>query len=194
VTAVGSGSPAGPRRRTRGPLLVLVAVVVSSVAASATALALGSRADLSSSRKRVDAAWAALRPALDGRYRDLGDAAEVARDRLGAGRAVFDDIGTAVAAWPGTAREPTDRQVEAAARLEGLAGRLATTVATTPRLRTAGDVADALHRLQQSDAAAGRAAYNTAVAAYQRARGGFPRRLVAGALGYDDRRTLEVPT
>ena len=116
MTAVGSGSPAGPRRRTRGPLLVLVAVVVSSVAASATALALGSRADLSSSRKRVDAAWAALRPALDGRYRDLGDAA------------------------------------------------------------------------------AGRAAYNTAVAAYQRARGGFPRRLVAGALGYDDRRTLEVPT
>jgi hypothetical protein len=174
-------------------VLLLVAVVVSSVAASATAVALGSRADLSSSRKRVDAAWAALRPALDGRYRNLGEAARVARDRLGAGRAVFDDIGAAVAAWPGTTKDATDRQVAAAARLEGLAGRLATTVATTPRLRSAADVADAMRRLQQPDTAAARAAYNAAVAAYQRARGGFPRRLVAGALGYDDRRTLEVP-
>jgi hypothetical protein len=67
-------------------------------------------------------------------------------------------------------------------------------VATTPRLRAATDVADALHRLEQTDTAPARAAYNTAVGSYERARGGFPRRLVAGALGYDDRRTLEVPT
>ena len=191
--AVAPGRTANPKRRTRGPVLVLVAVVVSSLAASATAVALGSRADLASSRRRVDAAWAGLRPALDARYRALADAARIAHDRLGAGRAVFDDIAAAVAAWPGTAGRPTDRQVAAAAGLEGLAGRLVATVAATPRLRTAGDVSDALHRLQQSDSAAGRVVYNRAVAAYQRARGGFPRRLVAGALGYDDRRTLEVP-
>jgi hypothetical protein len=174
-------------------ILVLVAVAVSAVAATATAVALGSRADLASSRHRVDAAWAALRPSLDARYRDLGDAAGVAHNRLGADRAVFDDVGAAVAAWPGTAHQPTDRQVAAAAGLEGLVGRLATLVAATPRLRTAGDVSDALRRLQQADGGTGRVAYNTAVAAYQRARGGFPRRLVAGALGYDDRRTFEVP-
>jgi hypothetical protein len=134
-----------------------------------------------------------LRPALDARYRDLGDVAGLARDRLGADRAVFGDVARAVAAWPGTAHQSTDRQVAAAAGLEGLAGRLTALVAATPRLRTAGDVNDALRRLHQSDSGAGRAAYNGAVAAYEHARGGFPRRLVAGALGYDDRRTLEVP-
>jgi len=174
-------------------ILVLVAIVVSAAAATATAVALGSRADLASSRHRVDAAWSALRPALDARYHDLGDAAGAAHDRLGADRSVFDDVARAVAAWPGTAGQPTDRQVAAAAGLEGLAGRLAAVVAATPRLRTAGDVGDAMRRLQQSDSGAGRAAYNAAVAAYQRARGGFPRRLVAGALGYDDRRTFETP-
>gem|GEM_PF-1293015 len=174
-------------------ILVLVAVVVSAVAATATSVALSSRADLASTRRRVDAAWGALRPALDARYRDLGDAARLAHDRLAADRAVFDDAARAVAAWPGTARQATERQVAAAAGLEGLAARLTTLVADTPRLRTAGDVNDALQRLHQSDSAAGRAAYNDAVAAYEHARGGFPRRLVAGALGYGDRRTLEVP-
>ena len=184
---------AGATAKRRGLLLVLVALVVSSVAASATAVALGSRSDLAASRKRVDAAWSALRPILDARNQALGAAALLARDRLGAGRAVFDDIGSAVAAWPGTARSATDRQVAAAAALEGLAVRLESTVAATPRLRGAADVTGALDRLRRPDTAAGRAAYNSAVTAYQRARGGFPRRLVAGALGYADRRTLEVP-
>jgi hypothetical protein len=193
VTAAVDGRASSRPRRTRFPVLVLVAVVVSSLAASATAVALGSRADLSSSRRRVDAAWVKLRPALDARYRSLGAAVTVARVRLAAGRAAFDEIDAAVAAWPDTTRSSTDRQVAAAARLEGLAGRLSATVATTPRLRSASDVAEAMNRLQQTDTATARTAYNAAVGVYQRARGGFPRRLVAGALGYDDRRTLEVP-
>jgi hypothetical protein len=190
VSAVAPGR-AGPR--WRGVLLVLVAVVVSAAAASATAVALGSRSDLAASRRRVDRAWLALRPGLDARYQALGGAATVARERLGAGRALFDDVGRAVADWPGTARSATDRQVEAAAALEGLAARLEATVAATARLREAPDVTAALGRLRSTDTAAGRGAYNRAVAAYQRARGGFPRRLVAGALGYADRRTLETP-
>ena len=174
-------------------MLVVVALVVSAAAASATAVALGSRADLSSTRRRVDAAWVALRPALDGRYQSLGAAAAAARARLVGGRAVVDEIDAAVAAWPGTRSLPTERQVADAAHLEGLAGRLTTTVAATPRLRSAAEVSEALDRLRGTDTAALRVAYNSAVGAYQRARGGFPRRLVAGALGYDDRRTLEIP-
>lgn len=186
--------PAASRApRARGLLLVVVALAVSAVAASATAVALGSRSDLSSSRRRVDLAWGALRPALDTRYGHLGDAARVAHETLRSGRAVFDEIDGAVATWPATARSTTDRQVAAAARLEGLAARLLATVATTPRLRTAAGVTTAMSRLQETDTAGARATYNTAVKAYQRVRGGFPRRLVAGALGYDDRRTLEVP-
>ena len=174
-------------------LLVVVALVVSAVAASATAVARGSRADLSSSRHRVDTAWGALRPTLTVRYGNLGRAATVARARLNANRAVFDDIAKAVTDWPATERWPTDRQVAAAAHLEGLAARLSATVATTPRLRAATDVAEAMRPLEATDAAQAGAPYNTAVKDYQRARGGFPRRLVAGALGYEDRRTLEVP-
>ncbi|MDQ1569030.1 MAG: LemA family [Actinomycetota bacterium] len=191
MTAAVRGRGAAARRR--GLLLVVMALVISALAASATAVALGSRADLSSSRRRVDFTWGALRPALDGRYQKLAAAAAAARAGLTTGRALFDEIDGAVAAWPGTARSSTDRQVDAAARLEGLAARLSATVATTPRLRASTDVAEAMRRLEQTDTTSARAPYNTAVAAYQRARGGFPRRLVAGALGYDDRRTLEVP-
>jgi hypothetical protein len=82
--------------------------------------------------------------------------------------------------------------VGAAAHLEGLAARLSATVATTPRLRGA-DVAEALRPLEETDTAQAGAPYNKAVLAYERVRGGFPRRLVAGALGYESRRTLEVP-
>ena len=180
--------------RGRGLLLVVVALVVSAVAASATAVALSSRSDLSASRRRVDTAWAGLRPALDGRYQSLAAAATTARERLGADRAVFADIAAGMAEWASTARQPTERQVAAASRLEGLATRLASTVAATPRLRAAGDVSGALGGLQQAGTVvAARSRYNEAVKTYQKARGGFPRRLVAGALGYDDRRTLEVP-
>jgi hypothetical protein len=180
-----------PKRRVA--LLVLVALAVSAAAASATAVALGSRSDLSSSRKQVDASWARLRPALETRYAVLGEAATVARARLNDDRAVFGDIDRAAAAWRDGVRAPTDRQVAAAADLEGLAARLATMVAATPRLRAAPDVTTALERLRSTDPGADRDAYNAAVRAYERARGGFPRRLVAGALGYEDRRRLEVP-
>ena len=180
-----------PKRRVL--LLVVVALAVSAVAASATAVALGSRADLSSSRRRVDASWAALRPALTARYQSLGQAAAVARARLTADRAVFDDVAKAVSDWPGTAEWPTDRQVGAAAHLEGLAARLSATVATTPRLRGATDVTEAMRPLEETTIAQAGAPYNSAVLAYEQVRGGFPRRLVAGALGYESRRTLEVP-
>ena len=180
-----------PKRRVA--LLVVVALTVSAVAASATAVALGSRADLSSSRRRVDVAWLALRPSLSARYHSLGQAAGLARDRLNASRTVFDDIGKAVNDWAGTERWPTERQVAAAAHLEGLVARLSATVATTPRLRAAADVAAAMRPLEETDTAQTGAPYNAAVREYQKARGGFPRSLVAGALGYEDRRTLEVP-
>ena len=191
-------SAAAPGRssasRGRGLLLVVVALVVSAVAASATAVALSSRSDLSASRRRVDTAWTGLRQALDGRYESLAATATTARERLGADRAVFVEIAAAVADWPGTARQPTERQVAAASRLEGLATRLSSTVAATPRLRSAADVSAALEGLHQAGTIAGaRSRYNEAVKTYERARGGFPRRLVAGALGYDARRTFEVP-
>ncbi|HYH48480.1 MAG TPA: LemA family protein [Acidimicrobiia bacterium] len=191
MTAALGARAAAPKGRSL--LLVVVALVVSALAASATAVALSSRSELASSRKRVDASWARLRPELDVRYQRLAEAGGVAREALRADRTLFGEIDTAVSQWPGTRTARTDRQVAAAAVLEGLIARLAATVATTPKLRASPAVTTAVQRLQATDTGPGRDAYNAAVSTYQRARGGFPRRLVAGALGYEDRRRLEVP-
>ena len=179
--------------RRRGALLAAVVSLVSALATGAVIVAIGSRSDLQRARGDVDAAWVALRPALDDRYRALDAAAGVARSRLGADRALFAEIAGAVTGWISSGAAPVDAQVAAASRLEGLVARLAATVDGTPRLRGGGDVRDALDQLEASDPEDGRGAYNRAVAAYEATRGGFPRRLVAGALGFDTRRTLEVP-
>jgi hypothetical protein len=191
VTVTGEHRAATPKGRSL--LLVVVALVVSALAASATAVALSSRSELSSSRQRVDASWSRLRPDLDVRYQRLAEAGGAARDALKADRGLFGEIDTAVAQWPETRGAATDRQVAAAALLEGLVARLAATVATTPKLKASPAVSTAMQRLHETDTGPGRDAYNAAVGAYQQARGGFPRRLVAGALGYEDRRRLEVP-
>lgn len=171
----------------------MVALVVSALAASATAVALSSRSELASSRQRVDSSWSRLRPALDIRYERLAEAGGAVREALKADRTLFGEIDAAVAGWLGSKAAPTDRQVAAAAGLEGLIARLSGTVATTPKLRASPAVTAAMQRLAETDTGPGRDAYNAAVGTYQRARGGFPRRLVAGALGYEDRRRLEVP-
>lgn len=179
-------------RRPGLPLRAAV-VLASALATGSVVLTLGSRPDLEDARRRVDAAWVALRPALDDRYEALGGAGAAARERLGGDRPLLGGIDSALAAWRSGGSAPVEDQVAAANRLEGLAARLTTTAAATPRLRSSGDVDEALEALEDSDPGDARVAYNAAVVAYEEVRGGFPRRLVAGALGFDARRTLEVP-
>ncbi len=66
-------------------------------------------------------------------------------------------------------------------------------MATTPRLRSSGDIGQALDAFDRSDPAIPRQKYNEAAGAYEEVRGGFPRRLLSGALGFDASLTLEVP-
>jgi len=179
--------------RQPGLLLRVTVLVVSGLAAAAAVLAVSSRSELADAKARVDTSWSGLRPSLDQRYTALGQAGDAARSRLGGDRPLLADIRTAVSAWPGSRPYPVEAQVKAAARLEGLAARLAALVETTPRLRSSRDVEDALGEVSRSDPTGGRQGYNQAVAAYEGVRGGFPRRLVAGALGFNARRTLEVP-
>ena len=190
--------------RQPGLLLRVTVLVVSGLAAAAAVLAVSSRSELADAKARVDTSWSGLRPSLDQRYTALGQAGDAARSRLGGDRPLLADIRMAVSAWPGShglgacllrdaARHPVEAQVKAAARLEGLAARLAVLVEATPRLRSSRDVEGALGEVSRSDPTGGRQGYNQAVAAYDGVRGGFPRRLVAGALGFNARRTLEVP-
>jgi hypothetical protein len=178
--------------RQPGLLLRLAVLVTSALVAATVVIAASSRSDLSQARRQVDAAWDELRPALDRRYQALVEATAAARNRLGADRTLLAEIDRAVATWS-SGHGTVEDQVRAAMRLEGLTARLTATVAATPRLRSSEDVGRALSALDRDNPGVARQRYNRAVGAYEDVRGAFPRRLVAGALGFGARRTLEVP-
>jgi hypothetical protein len=168
-------------------------LVVSAVITGAVVLGLGSRGDLEKAGDRVDVAWAQLRPGLDQRYASLGRAGDAARERLGDDPALLADLASGLEKWRDAGRQAVEVQAAMANRLEGFGARLRTMVEATPRLRSSDAVAAALADMDRADPAAARRGYNQAVTGYEDVRGGFPRRLVAGALGFDARRTLEVP-
>jgi hypothetical protein len=177
--------------RQPGILLRLTVLVVAAVVAASVVLGVSSQSDLTDARREVVVAWNELRPALDQRYQALGAVSAAAQSRLGAGRTLLTDIDRGVATWS-SGHGAVEDQVRAAVRLEGLAARLGATVAATPRLRSSDEVGQALNTFERTDTGVPRQRYNQAVGAYEDVRGGFPRRLVAGALGFDSHRTLEV--
>ena len=168
-------------------------LVVSALVTGSVVLALGSRGDLEQADERVDTAWAQLRPGLDQRYLALGRAGDAARDRLGDDRALLTELAGGLERWRDADRQPVEVQAAAANRLEGFGARLRAMVEATPRLRSAATVTGALSDMEAADPVEARRGYNQAVDGYENVRGGFPRRLVAGALGFDARRTLVVP-
>ncbi len=180
-------------RRPGGWLVRVGVLFVSAVVTGTVVLALGSRGDLEQAGDRVDAAWAQLRPGLDQRYDSLGRAGDAARERLGDDPGLLSDLAGALERWREGGRQPVEAQAALANRLEGFGARLQARVEATPRLRSSDAVAGALADMDEADPAAERTAYNQAVDGYENVRGGFPRRLVAGALGFDARRTLEFP-
>ena len=168
-------------------------LIVSALVTGSAVLALGSRGDLEDAGQRVDAAWAQLRPDLDRRYLALGRAGDAARERLGDEPALLAEIAGGLEAWRAGGRQAVEVQAALANRLEGFGARLRAMVDATPRLRSSREVTGALEDLERADPTRSRTGYNDAVDVYEGVRGGFPRRLVAGALGFDARRTLEVP-
>lgn len=168
-------------------------LVVSALVTGSVVVALSSRGDLKQAGQRVDTAWVQLRPGLEERYVALGRAGDAARERLGDDRALLTELAGGLERWRDAARQPVDVQATAANRLEGFGARLRAMVEATPRLRSAATVTGALSDMDQADPVEARRGYNRAVAGYETVRGGFPRRLVAGALGFEARRTLEVP-
>jgi hypothetical protein len=175
----------------RRPIVGLRALVlvVSAVIAGSLVLVLAGRPELEDAKRRVESAWAPLRSSLDDRHQALGALEEAARSRLGTDRALFADVRAAMSDW----RETRAQQVAVrlANRLEGLGARMAVLVEATPRMASSSSVQQAVGRWRRAAAAGD--TYNAAVAAYEAVRGGFPRRLVAGVLGYESRRTLERP-
>jgi hypothetical protein len=179
-----------PRVRRSSPLVRLLVLVVSALLTGALVLGLSSRSDLRQARQRVTVAWSTLRPPLEKRYQALDRAGEAVRDRLGRAP-LAGELDRALARW--RAVSDADAGASAANRLEGLAARLAAMVAGSSRLRSSSEVSSALDAVERADPRTARLAYNRSVAGYEDVRGGFPRRLVAGALGYGAGLTVEVP-
>ena len=167
-------------------------LLVSAVIAASVVFGVSSRSDLADARQDLDTAWIDLRPVLDQRYQALAQAAAAARSRLGDDRPLLAGIDRGVSTWSSGGGAVED-QVRTAVRLEGLAARLGVMVAASPRLRSSDDVGQALDAFDRTDPGIPGQKYNQAAGAYEEVRGGFPRRLVAGALGFDASRTLEVP-
>lgn len=171
---------------TRVAVLVVCALVVAGAA-----VALLTKGDLDAARDRVDRAWASLHPMLVVRYDRLGNTGTLAAERLGRPSDLLTTLEAALSEWR-TADTATG-QVAAANRLEGLASRLAATAETTPRLRSSPVLRDGLAALRASLPERAQAEYNRTVARYEDTRGGWVRRLLAGALGFDPSRSLESP-
>jgi hypothetical protein len=165
---------------------VLGAFVVLAIVAGAT-LALSSRPRLDSDRSAVERNWRAVKGGLGGRY-DLVDA--LAR-RIGAAggpsNPIVGQVDTAFSRWRALDdNAPVATAITVANTLEGLARRLAATVAGSPILQGDASVTSALQQVKDSRIpAAGVDALNTAIAKYEKDRGGPVRRLAAGPLGFD---------
>jgi len=183
-------------RRLRWILVVLVALVVGGVVAAALLV----RPDLVDTRDRVDATWTGVRAPLATRYEALGGVA-TALTTAGAGkRAVTMDLGTELKRWQAFAlRGPkhTDPGAEAATanELEALARRARANVAASARLSGDPAVAAAFAAFDQAIVAPTAVkAYNRAVHAYEDARSGTIKALVARGLGYEARPLLLLGT
>jgi hypothetical protein len=183
-------------RRLRWILLVLVLLMVGGVVAAALLV----RPDLVDTRDQVDATWAPLRAPLATRYEALGDVA-TGLTAAGAGdRAATVDLIAELERWRAFAlRGPkhTDPGAEAATAddLEALARRARANVAASARLTADPAIAAAFAAFDQAVVAPATVkAYNRAVRAYEHAREGTIKALVARALGYDARPVLVLGT
>jgi hypothetical protein len=168
-------------------LAVVAVVVVLAVIAVVT-----TQPDLSDHRDQVDRAWTPLRPPLVARYQALGSVLQ-ALDSAGAqGRTVTKDLAATLARWQRVARvDDPASQAPLANDLEALATRVQANVAASDRLNASTSIKPALqtfHNALVSPPAV--AAYNRAVRAYQHARTGTIRGLVADVLSFDARPQL----
>jgi hypothetical protein len=178
-------------RRLLGLLLILAVVIAAVV------VVLGNRSALDHSRSRVDTRWSGLRRPLDVRYGQLAALNTVLAQDLGKSAALPTQITAALRDWAdATKAGDTEAGVQAANRLESLAGLARATATSTDRLKSEA-------RLQQAVAAFNRTtppqiavdAYNAAVRTYEHDRTTGLRRLTAALFGYHARRTFEaVPT
>jgi hypothetical protein len=175
-------------RRLRWVLLALVVLLV----AGAVVTVVTTRPDMSDARDQVDRAWTPLRPPLVARYEALAGVEGALASNGAAHRSVTVDLASTLRRWQEIARvDDPAHQAPLANDLEALAARVKANVASSALLRGNAAINQALAgfdaKVVNPPAVA---AYNQAVRAYQHARTGTLRRLVADVFGFDARPQL----
>ena len=178
------------RRRLGWLALALVVLVIIAGVVAVVAV----RPSVNDARDRVDRAWTPLQAPLDARYQDLAEV-RAALDAGGqANRTVTQDLTAALHQWQQVARANDPAvQVPSANGLEALVARLKVNLVASPRLQSLPPLQAALDAFNQAVVnPPGVRSFNNAVDAYQRARTGTVKRLVADTFGYGARPQLEL--
>jgi hypothetical protein len=178
------------RRRLGWVVLALVIlVVVAAVVAVVTV-----RPSLSDARDRVDRAWTPLQAPLDVRYQALAGVQGALVTGGQANRTVTQDLTAELHQWQEVAHANDPAvQVPIANDLEGLAERVKVNLVASPRLQSLQPLQTALNAFNQAVVNPPAVhTFNAAVDAYQHARTGTIKRLVADVFGFGARPELEL--
>lgn len=163
--------------------VVLVLLLVAVVAGAA--IAFSARPDLDAASDDAAATWQSVRGPLTTRYDLLGAAADAVLAAGGAEHDVVAEIDRALDRWREVASGASlSEQVEAANVLEGLARRLAASVAGSERLSADADVTEAMAGLDEASIPESARAFDDAVSEYEDVRGGPVKRTISDLLGY----------
>ena len=163
---------------------VLLPVLIVAAVVGAGSSLLSARPDLEKAKSNVDTSWSSLSGRLDHRYDLLSVIDAKLRPIPGPIRTLAGDVDGTLARWHDVrAHSALATQVAAANDVEGLARRLVTTAAASPRLRNNAAVLSALAQFLADPSRPEALAFNQKVASYEHERRGPVRSVIASVLG-----------
>ena len=176
------GRMRGPRPGWLVPLLVVGAVVLLLVLPL-----IGTYNGLVNSEADVDRAFADVDTQLQRRNDLIPNLVAAVRGILGQEQAVFGELARARQAYAGAATP--EQKVDAANAIDAGLGRLLAIVEAYPQLRSSENVRDLQVQLEGTEnrIAQARRDYNGQVTSYNKQVKRFPRNMVAGLFGFDEK-------
>ncbi len=148
---------------------------------------IGSYNGLVNNRADVDQAFADIDTQLQRRNDLIPNLVASVRGILGQEQAVFGELARARSAYAGATT--TEQKVDAANAIDAGLGRLLAIVESYPQLRSSENVRDLQVQLEGTEnrIAQARRDYNAKVTSYNKRTKQFPRSIVAGMFGFDER-------
>ena len=160
-------------------------LVVLVLVAAGMFVALTARPKLDDAKDAAAARWKVVATPLAARYTALAVLSEAVAATGDEERPVVRDVKRSLRAWERDRASGTPAAVRAANDLEGGARRLLAAIAASDRLDASKEVLAARDAFTKASIPPSSAAYNRAVADYEKEREGTVKRLVADLMGYD---------